>query len=430
MLRGCLLDNRILAALAIALLAVGVAAGYEVRSLGGTTTVSTTTVIQPTTETTTFTTTFTFTEPAPGEIPSITAIEEGNTSIKGYPSSIAVNYATGMLYVTDIFSNALTIVNGTTNRIAETITLPATPTGIVVDSSTNTVFISIGDCTNEVNASNSCSSTQSVLTQPEILAMNGSTNRVLWTTRANAMVVAVDEYGGLLYATQSQMTSPVVNSTGSLLALSASSGILMANTSLPASPGGVTFDRATNMLYVSACKTLGLVCGGAEVLVVNGTDHAISTTIPVSGWGFSGMILDPVTDTGYLAVYSNVTTLVSIDLSSDKQVHSTVLGSTCADIHPVGVGLSEGQLYAVASGEGSPDNLLLVIDGPSGSIINMFSSPGQFVGVASDLSNGMLYATIEPLSTHQTSGSLISLSGSFPVGFVNTGLIASGVCLP
>ena len=441
------LDNRILAVLMVALLAVGVAAGYELESSGGTTkvstesivsttasvstatSVSTTTIAQPTTETTTRTTTVRVTEPAPGEIPSITTIEEGNITIEGYPNTVAVNYLTGMLYITDIFSNVLTIVNGTTDSVTAAITMPATPTGIVVDSSTNTVFVSIGNCTNVIDASNSCDSTQSVTTPPEIFAMNGSTNRVFWTIRVNAIAVAVDEGRGVLYATQGQMAGPVSNSTGSLLAVSASSGLLMANISLDAYPGGVALDSRTHTLYVSACPVVGIACEGAEVLVINATNSVILTKIPVPGWGFSGMILDTFTSTGYLVVYSNVTKLVSINLNSDKEVYSTVLGSTCADISLLGIDLFKGQLYAVASGGQPTSDLLLVISAETGDIVNMFSAPGQIVGFTPGY-NGLFYSTIESLSPHQTSGSLVSLSESFPTGFVNTGLIASGVCLP
>lgn len=451
------LDNRILAVLVVALLAVGVGAGYEVGSSGGTTrvsterivstttsvstatsvstttNVSTATIVLPTTETTTRTTTIRVTEPAPGEIPSIATIEEGNVTIEGYPSSIAVDDANAMLYISDAFSNVVTVVNSATDTVEEQITMPATPTGIVVDSGTNTIFISIGDCTNALNASNSCVSTPTVTTPPKIFAMNGSTNGLSWVTRVNAQVVAVDEDRGVLYATQGMLVPPNGNSTGDLLALNSSSGAVMANISLAAYPEGVAFNPRTNMLYVPACQIMSLVCVGAEVIGVNGTDSTISTTIPVSGYGFSGIAVDPATNTGYLVTYSNVSSLVSINLNSDKQVYSTVLGSSCADIDLVGIGYREpfaGQLFAVASDEQTTDGLLLVIDPGSGNIINMFSSPEPIVGFAVDLSTGMLYSTIESLSTHQTSGSLVSLNGIFPPGFVNTGLMEPGLCLP
>jgi len=431
----------------VALLAAGVVAGYEVGSEGGTarvstesivstttsvstaTRVTTTTIAQPITETTTRTSTIRVTEPSPGEIPSITTIEEGNLTIEGYPSTVANNWATGTLFITDLFSNVLTIVNDTTDSVTAAITLPGTPTGIVVDSSTNSVYLSIEGCTNLINASDSCVSTQPALTPPEIFAMNGSNNRVLWTIQDNAVVVAVDEGRGLLYATQGQMMTPESNSTGNLLTLGASSGLLMANVSLGAYPEAVALVPSTNMLYISACQVVSILCGGAEVLVVNGTDGAISATIPVSGWGMSGIILDTIANAGYLVVYSNVTKLVSISLNSDKEIYSTVLGSSCAGIFPLGIDLDEGQLYAVASSEQSTSNLLLVINAETGDIVNMFSAPGQFVGFTPGI-NGLLYFTVEPLSTHQSSGSLVSLSESFPIGFVNTGLIESGVCYP
>ena len=441
------MDNRIWAVLVIALLAVVAVAGYEAGSLGAParlstqstvstltsvstiTSVSTTTLTQPVSERTTIATTIRVTEPSSGEIPSITTIEESNTTIEGDPNAIAANYATGMLYITDSFSDVLTVVNGATDKVTAAITMPATPTGIIVDSSTNAIFVSIGDCTNIPNASNSCDANNSVTTPPEILAINGSTDRLSWVNPVNAVVVAVDEGHGLLYATQSRIPSPVANSTGSLLALSAGSGVLIANVSLPASPQGVSFVPSTNTLFVSACQTLSILCGGAEILVVNGTDRAISANIPVPGWGFSGMIVDTFTDTGYLLVYSNVTRLISFNLESDEEISATVLGSTCAGISLLGLNLPEGQLYAVGSGEGSNANLLLVINAETGSIVNMFSSPGQVEGFALG-NDGYIYTIVQSSSPDQTSGSLVSLDEIFPTGFVNVGLIATGLCLP
>jgi len=441
------LDNRVSAVLVVALLAVVAAAGYEAGSSGAptrlstestvstqtsvstVTSVSTTTLTQPVTETATSATTIRVTEPSSGEIPSIATIEESNTTIEGYPNAVAANYATGTLYITDAFSSVLTVVNGTTDSVSAAITMPATPTGIIVDSSTDAVFVSIGDCTNVINVPDSCDANNSVATPPEILAINGSTYRPFWVDPVDAVVVAVDEGDGLLYATQNRIASPVANSTGSLLALSAGSGVLFANISLPASPQGVSFVPSTNTLYVSACQTLSIICGGAEILVVNGTDRAISANIPVPGWGFSGVMVDTFTNTGYLLVYSNVTKLISIDLNSDKQLSATVLGSTCAGISLLGVNLPEGQLYAVGSGEDSNANLLLVINAGTGNIVNMFSSPGQFEGFTQG-NDGYIYTIIQSSSPDQTSGSLVSLDESLPTGFVNLGLIATGLCLP
>ncbi|HYB76442.1 MAG TPA: hypothetical protein VEC08_05750, partial [Nitrososphaerales archaeon] len=132
------MDNRILAVIVVALLASGVVAGYEVRGVGVTTTVSTqsifstttalstTTVTRPTTWSTTYTTTLRVTQSASGEVPSITTVEESNTSIMGFPNAVAIDYATNMIYLTDEFSNILTIVNGTTDRVTEAVSLSAT----------------------------------------------------------------------------------------------------------------------------------------------------------------------------------------------------------------------------------------------------------------------------------------------------------------
>ena len=434
------MDNRILAVIVVALLASGVVAGYEVRGVGVTTTVSTqsifstttalstTTVTRPTTWSTTYTTTLRVTQSASGEVPSITTVEESNTSIMGFPNAVAIDYATNMIYLTDEFSNILTIVNGTTDRVTEAVSLSATPTGIVVDSNINTIFVSTGDCIDDVNASDYCGSAQLVPTQPAIVAINGSTDRVYWSVPVNAMVVAVDEDRDVLYATQGHMIGPVGNSTGSLLAMRANTGSLIANTSLGAYPWGVALDSRTHTLYVSACQVLSLVCGGAEVLVINGTSNTMSTTIPVQSWAPPAMVLDTLNNVGYLLADSNVTKIVAIDLASDKEIHSSVLGSTCADISLLGIDLFEGQLYAVASSAHYASGLLLVINSDTGNIVDMFSVPGQIVGFAPGY-NGFLYSTIES-SSSQTSASLVSLSETFPIGFVNTGLIASGVCQP
>ena len=79
------------------------------------------------TYTTNQTTTVTSTTTLGHVAPSISTIQIGNVSIQGYPYQVAVNPATGMLYVTDMFSNILTIINGTSNRVQAAIALLATP---------------------------------------------------------------------------------------------------------------------------------------------------------------------------------------------------------------------------------------------------------------------------------------------------------------
>lgn len=429
--------SEVAAVVVVAALFLGAALGYLLvlpRS-GSTTTIVSTSTVTGTLETTIVSTvTVTTVETVSGPVAPITNIETGNTTLSGFPDQVAVNPVTRTVYLTDMFSNSLAVVNASSGRLIDNITLPASTTGIVVDSATNTIFVSVGDCTNVINTSNSCQSQTTATTQPAILTIDGNTNKIIRSVPIDASVKTVDSSRHVLYATQALIQRPGVGSTGStgyLLALSEVSGTVIANVSLNAAPGAVALDPVTDMLYVTACQVAGLACGGGEVLVVNGTNYMVATSIPISTyWGVSGIVLDSSTNHAYLAALSNATWLISIDLRSNSVSSTMLVGSTCSGITLLGINPSRGELYAVASSTNSQANLFLVIGEGNGQIINMFSAPEQLVGFAPDLMDASLYLTIESLSPHQTMGFLITLSDNFWAGYVDTSLLESGVCVP
>jgi YVTN family beta-propeller protein len=68
-----------------------------------------------------------------------------NIPIGGSPTGIAVNSDTNTIYVTDRESASISVIDAETNNIVKEIPIGGSPTGIAVNSDTNTIYVINGD---------------------------------------------------------------------------------------------------------------------------------------------------------------------------------------------------------------------------------------------------------------------------------------------
>ena len=65
-------------------------------------------------------------------------------SVGSEPLGVALNPKTGLLYVADSGANAVTVINGRTDKVTVTVmagTAPSTPSGLAVDPAANAIYV-------------------------------------------------------------------------------------------------------------------------------------------------------------------------------------------------------------------------------------------------------------------------------------------------
>jgi len=387
-------DQAVLAALVIGLL-VGAAATYALAGAGlsrTTTTTSTSTLVSTSTVTsqqtvissTTVekTVTSVLTSTVFGGQPiNATDVEIANTTGVG-GIAVAVNAEAGVVYVLD--TSSLTVVNASSHSVIANVPLLGNNTGgvihagLAVDLSTGTVYASV---------------------QGEVVEVNGSTNTVVGDIPLNLGTLAFD------YATHVLWGSNVQG--GRLVGVDVRTGSLVANVSLGFSPYDVTVDHWTNMVYADGCAN-SFVCV-SEVAIVNGTSGNLVTTVDLRSAGFPAMTMNPSTD----VLYVTGAALVALN-GTDGQVIFSSNPQTCGPFLDMAIIPASNQVLMVPQDY----DFLLVYNGTTGALVNMYSLPGPASGVAYSPNTDELYLT--------ANGDLLSLHDVQATGNVNATLIGAG----
>jgi DNA-binding beta-propeller fold protein YncE len=372
--------------------------------------------------------TSTSTQSTSGTEPSISSALAANITVSGFPGEVAVNPNTNRIYLSDVFANELTVLDASTHSVLGTITLPGTAqSGIAVDTTSNTVYVPVAGCTNELNASNSCYSGPSREGQGGIVAINGTTDSVIGEYHFNVGALAVDPSTGVLYGISENvgLSSP---SSGFLLEINEASGSLIANISLGAGPLNLAVNAKTNTVYVTACKGISLSCLGAEVLVVNGASHSLqsATSLDFNALNFN-LVVDASTNTVYTMGEDGPNLmLVALDGSSGKVDYLQAVGSSCAGAGggTLAINTASGLIYAAFDSQ----LFFLVISASTGQTVNMLSTSAWFQAAAFNSVTSQVYMTSE--AQNQKVGYLLIVPGVFNETFVNISLLQLGICVP
>jgi DNA-binding beta-propeller fold protein YncE len=172
--------------------------------------------------------------------------------LAGNPTGIAVDSATDTVYVA--YESTVAVINGATNTVSASIALPAGAVAgeIAVDSTTNTLYVN--------NDSASVGG---------VVVIDGSTNTVSMTVSSGGTTpdgIAIDEATDVVW---------VANRSGTVVAISGSTGSIIESVSPTGIPNDIAVDQDTNTVYVStASATSGLT-------VIDGATGDITATVPV-----------------------------------------------------------------------------------------------------------------------------------------------------
>jgi hypothetical protein len=176
-------------------------------------------------------------------------------------------------------------------------------------------------------------------------------------------------------------------------------GSVVESVPLSFEPGAVAVDPYTHTVYAYGCTTI-TDCNPLHLAIVNGTSGSLVATVSLnsstngtmaSSYGL--MALDPSTDIVYVSEGSQLVALNGTNGNVIFKVYPDTCGPSSIAVIP-----SLDQVVMITSN--SP-NYLLVYDGATGTLVNMYSFAsndqvrfagfGVSVGVAYDVNTAQLY---------------------------------------
>ena len=241
------------------------------------------------------------------------------------PYDIIYDPNNGYLYVTNSGSNTVSVINPTTNTVIATISLPiagAGPMGITYDPSNGYLYVA---CNEYSNAG-------------YIVVIDPMTNTVVGTIQvepaSSLWGITYDPSNGYLYVTG--LVSNIV------YVINPETNTLITTIPVGSIPINVIYDPSNGYLYVT---TPGV--GSDAVYVINGETNTVIATIPI-GPSPLDIAYDPVN--GYIYVTAGLDTVTVIDPTTN-----TVVGNITVGLYPQGIVYdpSNGYLYVVNLGSGT-----------------------------------------------------------------------------
>jgi len=385
----------VVAILVVASLGAGYLAGTVAQHTKTLTSTSTLTSQQTITSTLTSQKTVTSTMFTGQPIP-VADIETANTTIGGSPEAIAINPNDSRIYVTNWSSNNLTVVYtppASALPLIANITLSSRPSGIAIDYSTGTVYVAVSGGIEEIN---------------------GSTNQIAGKLRLGlGGSLAYNPSTHIIYGLSGNRYLSGLEGLQNLAAVDVRTGSVVANISLGYLAYSVALDPKTGMVFVAGCDVQGVVCN-SMASVVNGTAEALVATVHLGSYTYQSMAVNPETNVVYVSGWDQLVALNGTNGDVIYSVNPLDCGPSSLAVIP-----SSNQL-ATVSGSG---NYVLVYDGASGALVNMYSLPSGLESFAFDSNTGEFYIT--------QSGQLVSFPNAASTGSVDSALVGNGQnCLP
>ena len=264
-----------------------------------------------------------------------------------YPAGVAVDSLNGNIYVTDIGSNVVSVINGTTNKVIQNISVGSYPTGIAFDSLNGNIYVA-----------NLLSGFVSVI--------NGTTNIVTQniTTSSSPGGVAVDNFNGNIYVTNGANIVSVINGT---------TNKITKNISVGSYPTGIAFDDLNGNIYVSS----------NVVSVINGTTNIVTQNITTSS-SPGGVAVDSLNGNIYVTTGGN---FVSVINGTTNIVTQNI--TTSSSPGGVAVDSLNGNIYVT----NEHSNSVSVINGTTNIVTQNITVGLEPYAVAVDDLNGNIYVT-------------------------------------
>jgi len=164
------------------------------------------------------------------------------------PKFVAVNQVTNRVYVSNLLSNNVSVIDGSTNQVIATVPVGNSPEVLEVNSGINMIYVA-----------NVGSGTVSVVDG----ASNTVTATILLGSSSAPIGVAVDSTRNLIYAANSGL--------GTVSVIDGKTNTVTATVQEGSTPAGIRVDSASNLIYVANF-------GSGTVSVISGADFTVTNT--------------------------------------------------------------------------------------------------------------------------------------------------------
>lgn len=269
----------------------------------------------------------------------------------------AVNQVTDALYVANVNSNNVSVIDASTDSVTTTIPVGTAPYGVAVDTVTNFIYVP-----------NSGSGTVSVI--------NGATNAVVSTIGVGGApcYVTVDQATNMVYVTNA--ASGTVSVISGATSSAPTSAAVTATVTVGSNPQGIAVDAATDTIYVANYNS-------GTVSVINGATNAVTNTIAV-GSGPQTVAVDSQTDAIYVTNYNSNSVSVINGATSSITV-SIPVGS-----NPYGVVIDQENNMAYVANSSS--GTVSVINGLALAVVDTINVGTSPRGLAVNVNTNFIYA--------------------------------------
>ena len=277
-----------------------------------------------------------------GQISSEGGVSQPGVAVDSYPIGVAVNPVTKKVYVTNEFSNTLSVINGVTDSKADTISVGSFPYGVAVNPFNDRVYVT-NRGSNTVSVIDGPTSTKlsniSVGNSPVGIAVNPSSN---WIYVANINSGTVSVMDGITNKVTDTITvgkapygvavNPVTNKvyvtniqSNSISVIDGKTNKVTGTITVGTSPVGVSANPVTNKVYVTNIQS-------STVSVIDGkTNRVVNTIIVNPSLGRPKTLGDPVLNMPILVKFPLIASLVAVN-SVSNMVYVTNTGSDIVSI--------------------------------------------------------------------------------------------------
>ena len=277
-----------------------------------------------------------------GQISSEGGVSQPGVAVDSYPIGVAVNPVTKKVYVTNEFSNTLSVISGMTDSKADTISVGSFPYGVAVNPFNDRVYVT-NRGSNTVSVIDGPTSTKLsniiVGNSPVGIAVNPSSN---WIYVANINSGTVSVMDGITNKVTDTITvgkapygvavNPVTNKvyvtniqSNSISVIDGKTNKVTGTITVGNSPVGVSVNPVTNKVYVTNIQS-------STVSVIDGkTNRVVNTIIVNPSLGRPKTLGDPVLNMPILVKFPLIASLVAVN-SVSNMVYVTNTGSDIVSI--------------------------------------------------------------------------------------------------
>ncbi|HEX3822581.1 MAG TPA: hypothetical protein VHW45_19775 [Candidatus Sulfotelmatobacter sp.] len=275
------------------------------------------------------------------------------------PGRIAVNQTTNRIYVTNLNSNNVSVIDGESDTVIATVPVGMSPSDVGINSVTNLVYVasSLANSVSVIDGtSNTVVATIPGLKDPLRLSVNAVTNEVFVANSGSNSVSVID----------------------------GSSNTIVATIPVGSEPAGVRANSATNLIYVANLNS-------GTISVIDGQSDTVTNTFTLPQPANPGNVaLDPITNE--LLVTDGFNSKVYVINASSGALLGTITGSGKLPFAPP-TGIVEFQLGRSALVSFSSINGLMLISDSSYTILAGLKSGNGPVGIAVNRTTGKVYVT-------------------------------------